>query len=30
MLLKVDFKEKLVSGLRGMGVRNDEEEERKQ
>lgn len=27
MLLKEDFKGKLVSGLRGMGVRKNEEEE---
>lgn len=27
MLLKEDFKGRLVSGLRGMGARGDEEEE---
>ena len=27
VLLKEDFKGRLVSGLRGMGVREDEEEE---
>lgn len=30
MLLKEDFKGRLVSGLRGMGVRKDEEEEKEE